>query len=206
MVYAFFEILGIAVAAWVGFGLDMPKPEKRVQLDVFIAAAVGLIVGAKLPVWLSYGFSSDLILSGKSVMGGILGAFIAINVYKYFSKQSNVAFGGRFVIPLAIAIGFGKIGCYFTGCCGGDFLLPPQILESVFQFVAAGFLYLFYRYSKRGDLLFPIYLLAYLVMRFFVEFVRNEPIIWEGMTIYQLMALLFVPVVMFILFRRWRKA
>ena len=165
-----------------------------------MCAFVGAILGAKVPIWLSYGIKNYLI-QGKSVMGGMLGAFIAINLYKMCSGHKG-GFGGRFVIPLAVAIGFGKIGCYLNGCCGGTLAFPVQLIESIFQFVIAICLYQFYQYSKRADLLFPIYLLSYLTMRLLIEFWRVEPRVLFGLTVYQYLALLFIPICIYIIWRR----
>jgi phosphatidylglycerol---prolipoprotein diacylglyceryl transferase len=200
--YSFFSVIGAVAAFLVSKALDMPKPDSRRRLDIYIAAVAGFIIGAKLPVWASYGLRPDLFLSGKSVMGAMLGAFVALNIYKYATGQREEAFGGRFTIPLAVAIGFGKIGCYIYGCCGGNFIVPVQLVESGFQFSMAGLLYLFYRRTGRVDLLFPLYLLAYLVMRFFIEFVRTEPRVLFDLTIYQYLSLLFLPILLSVLHQR----
>lgn len=200
--YFFFEVLGIVAGAFVAWMIKMPAVKSRHKLDVYICGVAGLIIGLKAPVLLSYGFSSDMLINGKSYMGGLLGAFTAINLYKAFSHQTSSSFGGRFVIPLAVAAGFGKIGCYMNGCCGGNFILPVQFVESVFQFVAALLLFLFYFRTKRADLLFPIYLLAYLIMRFLVEFVRTEPRIIGPFTIYHILAIVFIPILIYIISRR----
>ncbi len=200
--YTFFELLGIIVAGFVAWQLKMPKIKSTHKQDVYISGVLGMLIGMKLPVLLSYGFSSDFIFNGKSYMGGVLGAFLGINLYKLLIHQTQSSFGGRFVIPLAIAVGFGKIGCYFNGCCGGHFIIPIQLVESAFQFLMAGLLYLFYKKSNRIDLLFPIYLLSYLMMRFIVEFIRTEPRLIGAFTIYHLLALIFIPVLVVILWRR----
>ena len=190
--------------AFVAWMIKMPAVKSRHKLDVYICGVAGLIIGLKAPVLLSYGFSGDMLINGKSYMGGLLGAFTAINLYKAFSHQTSASFGGRFVIPLAVAAGFGKIGCYMNGCCGGNFILPVQFVESVFQFVAALLLFLFYFRTKRADLLFPIYLLAYLVMRFLVEFIRTEPRVIGPFTIYHILAVIYIPIVFLVLRRRRR--
>ena len=200
--YFFFEVFGIVAGAFVAWMIKMPAVKSRHKLDVYICGVAGLIIGLKAPVLLSYGFSSDMLINGKSYMGGLLGAFTAINLYKAFSHQTSSSFGGRFVIPLAVAAGFGKIGCYYNGCCGGNFILPVQFVESVFQFLAALLLFLFYFRTKRADLLFPIYLLAYLVMRFLVEFVRIEPRVIGPFTIYHILAIVFIPILIYIISRR----
>lgn len=198
--YAICSAIGIAVGGLVAWKLKMPRPPAEVRLPLYVCALWGMLLGAKIPVWLSYGMDG-YIVQGKSVLGGILGAFLAINLYKKCSGNVG-GFGGRFVIPLAVAVGFGKIGCYVNGCCSGTLFVPVQLAESLFQFMLAGGLYLFYRRTKRADLLFPLYLLAYLVMRFCIEFWRTEPRVWCGWTVYQVAGAIFIPVCIFILWRR----
>lgn len=198
--YTFFEIVGIFIAGIVAWQLKMPKI--KYNQDVYISGVIGMLIGMKLPVLISYGFSSDFILHGKSYMGGVLGAFLGINLYKLLTHQTQSSFGGRFVIPLAIAVGFGKIGCYFNGCCSSDFFIPIQLVESAFQFMMAYLLYIFYKKTNRLDLLFPIYLLLYLIIRFVIEFVRIEPRIIGLFTIYHILALIFIPMLIMILRRR----
>jgi phosphatidylglycerol:prolipoprotein diacylglycerol transferase len=186
--------MGVIAALGVSASLNLPRPTKKKRFEIYIAAAAGTLIGAKIPVWISYGLSVDTILSGKSIMGGILGAFLSLNLYKYLTHQGDKAFGGRFAIPLAVAVGFGKIGCYFNGCCAGHWFVPVQLVESAFQFSLAAALFLFYRRTHRIDLLFPIYLLCYLVMRFAIEFIRTEPRVLMNLTIYQWLAMIFCPV------------
>ncbi len=200
--YILFSLIGMVAALGVSTFLDLPKPTRQKRVEIYIAAATGTLIGAKLPVWISYGISRDTILGGKSVMGGVLGAFVALNLYKFLTHQKDEALGGRFAIPLAVAVGFGKIGCYFNGCCAGHFIVPVQLLESAFQFALAGALYLFYCRTHRTDLLFPFYLLAYLVMRFTVEFVRTEPRVLMSLTIYQWLAVIFFPLILSIAWDR----
>lgn len=203
--YSLMSLIGAVAAFATARALAMPRPDAKRRLAIYIAAVAGFVIGAKLPVWLSYGLRADLILDGKSIMGAMLGAFVALNIYKYVSKQRAEAFGGRFAIPLAVAAGFGKIGCYLNGCCGGHFFMPVPLFESGFQFALAGTLYLFWKRTGRIDLLFPLYLTAYIVMRFFIEFVRIEPRLAFGLTIYQYLALLFLPLLLSLLLRRKAK-
>lgn len=202
LAYSLMSLTGMGAAFVTSRWLAMPKPSKKKQLDIYVAAVAGFLVGAKLPVWLSYGFHPALIVDGKSVMGAILGAFVALNVYKRLTHQEDETFGGRFAIPLAVGIGFGKIGCYLYGCCGGHFIVPVQLFESGFNFAAAAALTVFWKRTGRIDLLFPLYLTAYLTMRLLIEFVRGEPRIAFGLTIYQYLALVFLPVFLSILYRR----
>ena len=200
LAYALCSLIGLIAGALVAWKLTMPRPPEVVRIPYYTCAFIGAIVGAKIPIWLSYGFT-NYIIQGKSVMGGMLGAFLAINLYKICSGKKG-GFGGRFVIPLAVAIGFGKIGCYLNGCCSGTLTFPVQLIESVFQFTMAICLYKFYQYTKRADLLFSVYILSYLCMRFSIEFWRVEPRVLFGLTVYQYLALIFIPIFIMIIWRR----
>lgn len=202
LAYSAMTLTGMGAAFATSKALAMPKPPVKTRLDVYVAAMAGFLIGAKLPVWLSYGFHPALIIDGKSVMGAMLGAFVGLQIYKRLSRQEDTAFGGRFAIPLAVGVGFGKIGCWLYGCCGGQFIVPVQLVESGFNFAVATVLYIFYKRTGRIDLLFPLYLAAYLAMRFVIEFVRTEPRIALGLTIYQYLAMAFLPVFVSIIARR----
>ena len=200
--YILFTIIGIIAAFITAKFIGIKRPKGETLLDMYIAGAIGLIIGVKIPVFILYGVSHDTILTGKSVMGGLLGVFIAIHIYKIFSRRKREAFGGGFAIPFAVALGFGKIGCYYNGCCGGDFFIPIQLIESASQFVIAYLLYLFYKRTGRTDLLFPLYMLSYLILRFLAEFIRTPEKLFYGITLYQWLAIIFLPVVCYIIYKR----
>lgn len=205
MVYQLFTILGIIAGFIVAKMQGIKKPSKEVQFDMYLAGGIGLILGVKIPVFILHGISLSTVLTGKSVMGGLLGTFIAIHIYKFFSKKNGQALGGGFAIPFAVALGFGKIGCYFNGCCGGDFPIPVQLMESASQFIVALGLWLFYQKTKRVDLLFPLYMLSYLIIRFLAEFIRTPEKLFFGITLYQWLAIIFLPVVCYIILKRMKK-
>ncbi len=193
--YILFTIIGI-IAGYITFKLlGIKRPKGETLLDMYIVGAIGMIIGVKAPVFILHGISLNTLITGKSVMGGLLGVFIAIHIYKIFSKRKREAFGGGFAIPFAVALGFGKIGCYYNGCCGGDFFIPIQLIESASQFVIAYLLYLFYKRTGRTDLLFPLYMLSYLILRFLAEFIRTPEKLFYGITLYQWLAIIVLPVV-----------
>jgi len=202
LLYQLFTLIGIIAGGIVAKLQGIKRPENPTRLEMYIAGATGLIIGAKLPVFILYGgISQTTILAGKSVMGGLLGTFIAIHIYKWLSK-TKTPLGGGFAIPFAVCLGFGKIGCYFNGCCGGDFFVPIQLIESASQFIVAILLYVFYKKTGRTDLLFPLYMLSYLIIRFIAEFIRtNEPYAF-GLTFYQWLSVMFLPVVCYIIYKR----
>ncbi|MCL2304033.1 MAG: prolipoprotein diacylglyceryl transferase [Planctomycetaceae bacterium] len=204
--YAFWNTTGLLAAFLVSRRLSFPNENRRVSRGMFSAVLIGAILGAKLPVWFAYGFEPMFYWDGKSLFGGLLGGFFGMNFYKAAFRIPGGGFGDRFVIPLCVAVGFGKIGCFYNGCCGGrpfgEFVPPTQLYESAFQFLLAGFFLLMYRLDKGKTVWFPLYMILYMLMRFFMEFLRNEPTAWGFLTVYQILALLFLPVFGITLVRR----
>lgn len=135
--------------------------------------------------------------AGISFAGGlIMGVFLYILSHLLIMKQG---FKGvlkdaeLFVIPLLIAHGFGRIGCFFAGCCYGKPsdsifavtfpegslqheqygyitpVLPTQLFESAFLFMFSAII--FWKVPKYR---LPIYLMGYGVFRFNLEFLRGD--------------------------------
>lgn len=186
--------------------MAVPKPPQHT--DIMIAAIIGLLIGAKIPIWLSYGFSGYLIY-GKSFLGGLLGAFLAINIYKLITRQSGNSFWRQTGYSVSRGGGVWQNRLLAEGCCAGKELnlwgmekYPVQLLESFFQFAAAFLLWRLYQKPQYRSLLFPFYALGYLTMRFFIEYWRVEPVIWGNMTVYQLLSLIFIPVFLTICWQR----
>jgi len=206
VLYAFLNAVGLLSAYLVSRRLR--QTAKSPSRAMVAAVIVGGILGAKIPVWVAYGFVPQFYWDGKSLFGGLLGGFLAMNIYKAVCRISDGGFGDRFVIPLCLAAGFGKLGCFFNGCCGGcevfGIVHPVQLYESVFQFLLAVFFFMLYRFNYANGLRFPLYMIFYMTMRFFIEFLRNEPAMLFGLTIYQLLALFLLPVFGMIVWQRRR--
>ena len=200
--YFFFTLIGIFAGIITAKLVKIKRPNSEVLFEMYFIGAIGLLIGVKLPVFILYGISYDTIITGKSVMGGLLGTFLAMHFYKFIAKKKNTALGGSFAIPFAVALGFGKIGCYFNGCCAGKSYIPIQLIESALQFIVAICLFIFYKKTKRTDLLFPIYIFSYLILRFIAEFVRFPEKIFCGLTLYQWLSVIFTPIVCYIIYKR----
>lgn len=48
-----------------------------------------------------------------------------------------------------------KVGCYINGCCGGKFIIPIQLIESFFNFIA--YLYIYYLFCKNSNNMVIVY-------------------------------------------------
>lgn len=180
--------LGMIVAGLVRFLLPIQNvPHSRSGFVIF-PAFIGLVVGAKLPVLLSYGLRPEFAATGKSVLGALVGAYLAVRLAKWWTGQSWKGGGDAFVLPLAAGIGVGRIGCLLNGCCWGAGGFPAPLLEIAFHSTAFAVFCLFRSRHVAEGAWFPLYLGAYCLFRFFAEFIRVEPRVLAGLTVYQWIA------------------
>jgi len=132
----------------------------------------------------------NLILNGGFVFyGGLFGVLIALKIYAKRSKYDEKIIFPIIIPAIPLFHSFGRIGCLFAGCCYGKLLespiilfngvyidrIPTQASEAVFELII--FFLLFEIEKKRHDCdLLKIYLLAYAVFRFVLEFFRGDEI------------------------------
>lgn len=133
--------------------------------------------------------------SGFVIFGAIIAGAIGVYVYSR-RKQWKLLKILDLVIPsVALAQGFGRIGCFLAGCCYGRAtaspfgvrfrenslaptdacLLPTQIYSSIFDFALAAFLLWYSKKEKSEGRVFSMYLILYSIGRFAVEFLRDDP-------------------------------
>jgi prolipoprotein diacylglyceryltransferase len=179
-------------------------------LYIAAAAAVGGILGAKLPIWVANykllfaGGSPQLWLSGRTIVGGIIGGAVAVWLTK---RRLGIKrkLGNYLVAPVCIGIFFGRIGCFLTGCCYGastslpwgvDFgdgvaRHPTQLYEALLVLAVFGYALVMKDRYAPGEL-FKRFMIVYFVWRFVVEFVRVNPVAFAWLTYYQLVAVVVV--------------
>ena len=137
----------------------------------------------------SRGFRFD---GSITFIGGLIGgaAFFLV-VYLIFKRRIDGKLSDALpIIPCAITIahGFGRIGCFFAGCCYGRetecFLgvkfpmlprpvHPTQLYEAAFLFLLFAVMsYLVLKKGFRHNM--SVYLVSYGVFRFAVEFLRDD--------------------------------
>ena len=180
--------LGMAVAVLVRWLLPTPNVPRSRSAFVIFPAFIGLVVGAKLPVLISYGLRPEFIVTGKSVLGALIGAYLAVRLAKWRTGQSWKGGGDAFVLPLAAGLAVGRIGCLLNGCCWGANGFPAPLLEIAFHATAFAVFYVLRSRRIAEGAWFPVYLGAYCLFRFWVEFIRIEPPVAAGLTVYQWIA------------------
>ncbi|MBN1673849.1 MAG: prolipoprotein diacylglyceryl transferase [Kiritimatiellae bacterium] len=166
-------------------------------------------------------------------LGGCLGAFIFSRIRHY--RLWPVADFAITAIPLAHA--FGRVGCFLNGCCYGspyDGWLavrypdrwapeplrvagqarsmpvhPVQLYESAFNVLLWLALLHAYRRRRKDGSIFGLYLVAYPIWRFAIEFLRGDPRVRVlGLSVYQWgsMLLLLIGAVLLLKLPRRRSA
>jgi len=182
--YALFQVLALLAA----FALRRPSTlPPRQRAAVIAGALLGAALGAKLPFVIFAGespFTLNLWLrDGKTLLSGLAGGYLGVELAKALAGVREKT-GDGFALPLAVAVGVGRIGCFFNGCCTAPGLAIP-LWESAFHLTAALTLWRLERAGRFRWQLLKLYLITYAIFRFFIEFVRTEPRIWAGFTAYQ---------------------
>lgn len=206
--YEFFVTLGLVLGLGVCFwGVRrQTRLAESSMLYIVAVAVLGGALGAKIPVWLlnfpkpRTAFPSlEALLSGRTILGGIIGGTLAVN---WFKKNAGITgkFGNPIAPGLALGMAVGRLGCLCKGCCYGrpthaawgfdfgDHILrhPTQLYDGLFNLLLFVYLLTLRKNDPAPGRLFQIYVSAYLGFRFLVEFVREEPTVWLGMTAAQM--------------------
>ena len=162
-----------------------------------VAIALGFGAATLFQSFYNYLDSGVWKWGGMTFMGGLIGGVVTFLAgYFIFRKRLE----GRLVdiislLPCCIVIAhaFGRIGCLMAGCCHGKYLgpsyvvggvymdphgavagyyVPTQLYEALFLF--ALFAILSVLYFKKCNIIMALYLNAYGLWRFFVEFLRTD--------------------------------
>ncbi len=126
---------------------------------------------------------------GIILYGGLIGGLIGFIFFIKLNKLSFLPTLDLFVPAMALAQGFGRLGCFLNGCCyGADCTLPwavkfpfigakvhpTQLYEALFCFILSAFLYrLWKRKLAAGHVAFA-YFAIYPIGRFLIEFFRGD--------------------------------
>lgn len=132
---------------------------------------------------------------GFVVYGGIVCGLGAGYLYCRRKALPFLRWVDCFIPGVALAQGFGRIGCFLAGCCfgkptesvlgvvfpagsmapAGIPLWPTQLFSAAGDFLLAGVLLLAEKRSRGDGLLAGLYLLLYSAGRFLIEFLRADP-------------------------------
>lgn len=211
-VHGLFVALGVFAAMLVFVAEARRRGAVNEQSVVAVAGAlVGGAIGMRLSGWARHlDFSANHSLAqawefgSRSILGGLLGAYLGVLIAKRLGGYRGKT-GDLFAPAVALGMAVGRIGCHLTeapgrpttlpwgvhapattpecpGCLAGQAMHPSFLYEIAFQLAAfAVLLYLRNRITRPGEL-FVIYIAAYAVFRFLVEFTRANETVWLDLT------------------------
>lgn len=203
--YGLLMYFGIIVSS--GIGIFLCKKRKFPVWDLVGAggyAMIGGMIGSKIffliVSWkqiMELHLSLEAIIKGGFVFyGGLIGGFLGIVIYAKQFQMKLLDFLDLFAVPLPLGHAFGRLGCFFGGCCYGmeyhGFgqkvyhsssnlntpleipLFPVQIVSSIGLFLLFVTLLIVFFKSNKVGFATCIYAIAYPVLRFLVEFLRGD--------------------------------
>lgn len=212
------ELFSIGPITFYGYGLmiaigimaaylNTERLAKKAGLDhepVFSILIIGVgfgILGAKLLYYITV--LDEIIVNprillnisdGFVVYGGVILGIVAAAVYCRKKGLPFLNYLDCAAPSIALAQGFGRIGCFLAGCCYGTQmdlpisitfthssyapngvpLFPSQIVSSVFDFLNFAVLCVLLRHNKQPGKIGAYYLIFYSIGRFIIEFFRGD--------------------------------
>ncbi|MER7796594.1 prolipoprotein diacylglyceryl transferase family protein [Microbacterium sp. NPDC096154] len=188
-----------------------------------LGALFGAAVLARLGTWAQHldpsrnlSLVDQLAYGNASMLSALVGAWLGVHVAKRIVRYPHRS-GDLFAPAVALAMAIGRIGCLltekpgtptgtgwgivldadaaaYTGGPAGVPLHPSFVYEIVFHAAAFAVLWFWLRHRAiaPGETL-TLYIAAYGLFRFLVEFVRGNEVAWIGMTRPQLFLLATLP-------------
>lgn len=203
--YGFFAALGgLSAILWLRRhreGLGVTDNEFWAAMWTLL---LGGIVGAKgffvilgwhhyargeLRFWADFG-------TGFVFFGGLVGAVVAGLVFARVRRLDFLRGADYFAVALPLGHAFGRLGCFFQGCCGGQPPHPVQLYEAAGLVVIAGVGRWVLSRVESGRLgsgaAFAAYLVTYGLLRLLLDPLRADgrPERWLGLSAQQGLALM----------------
>lgn len=189
--------------------------------DFLFYIIIAGIVGARLLyVLINFGYfysnpfeTFKLWNGGLVYYGGFLTALLFAVIYLKNKKILMLAAADIFAPAVALGHFFGRIGCFFSGCCYGrdcDLFIalnnkyPTQLFEAFCNLAIFFILHKFNKKTHKPGLTFFLYLIIYPAVRFIIEFFRGDDrgMFIIGLSAGQLISIaIMIPAVLTVIFK-----
>lgn len=171
---------------------------------VILGCILGAAVGNKAAHWIYHADhwhllkeSPWLIFQGQSIVGGLLGGLIGVEIGKKFVGVTEST-GDRFVTPILVGLIIGRIGCFITGLADdtygnptslpwavdfGDGIPrhPTQLYDIGFALIALALLHHYKPLlARESGLQFKLMLAGYLLWRLAIDALKPVPYAYPG--------------------------
>lgn len=210
-----FEIFGITIHSYglmIGIGIlcayylaEYRAKKRHIDSEVLVNLMFQILiygfVSAKLLYYLT---TIDQIIADPSILldigngfvvyGGIIGGIVGGYLFAKKHQLDFLEYTDLILPSVALAQGFGRIGCFLAGCCygaetssplsvvfpqgslapSGVHLIPTQLYSSAFDFLLCIALISIAKKVHQKGYITSFYMIAYSVGRFLIEFFRSD--------------------------------
>ena len=230
--YWFFLVLGIIATILFsiirrekyGFGIVFSLV---FPIFFFLQALVGAKFLFGLEKVIASGKLSTFNMNGQSLYGTLFTTFSLAPIVSVLTRK-KLSLIYDYIAPLwMILLIFCRMGCFTDGCCGANmiiaggqaFYLPVQLFEMIFDLGVLALLFswennklTWYKEESNSEkpnlyhgTLFFVMLALYGLYRFVLEFFRNNPVMFLGMTFGQIYCVIIIIVAGLVLLYSSRK-
>ncbi len=167
-------------------------PANLIGYSMFLNIVMTLC-GAKMYSVFTSGFKQNILNSGISSLGGVIGLFAGTILFGYIYREGRKEFLKTYTLVVPLMYSIAKIGCYLMGCChgipydgplcvsyqndliqGGPYF-PVQLSETVVFLLIFLICLGIYR-SKHTDYVVPAVMILCAIGKFSLEYLREEHI------------------------------
>lgn len=224
-IYLFGMMIAIGLAIGLYLFLKVAKSKglnDKVLLDGVLLAFLGGVIGARVIYVLvynpSYYFANPIEIlylhnGGLSIHGGLVGGFIVGIFYLRWVKipiWKTLDLAAPFII---LTQGISRIGCDVFGYptssdplwaikVDGVLLHPVQAYEFTLNYLLFGYLWLRLQSSAYQGQVFLHYLVGFLTIRGIVEFFRDNPLLFDIISVSHVMSILGILIVYLLMLYR----
>jgi prolipoprotein diacylglyceryltransferase len=216
--HTLFELLAYTTATQIYRLARKRTPGPSLSIDhtliLLTAAICGAWLGSKLlaiaespDAYLPHLLEPRILWEGKTIAGGILGAWLAVELAK-LPLRLPYRTGDAFVPALTAGIAIGRIGCFLEGLPDHTFGLPSnlpwaidfgdhiprhptQLYESLFALTAWTLILTLVKPSPHARR-FRYFILAYFTFRLCIEFLKPRDHTYAGLSAIQWASLLAI--------------
>ncbi len=190
---------GVQLYRWQRRRARQPALLQPGSFAVVVGCILGAAIGNKLVFWIEMphlwqGTVPDwrLIASGQSIVGGLLGGLIGVEIAKKLTGIRRST-GDQFILPLVAGTVVGRIGCFLAGLHDGTYGVPTalpwgvdfgdgiarhptQVYDMLFVLGVGSLLWRWRAPLARSPgLAFKLYLASYLAWRLVVDGIKPVP-------------------------------
>lgn len=200
--YGVFVFLGVVAGYFVA---AREAQKEGIDKNIFSKIAFWLIISAFLGAKILYILVEfkyflkaplTMIRTGFVFYGGIISAIVCLYFLTKKYKINFLQFADIVVLGIPLGHAFGRLGCFFYGCCYGKAyelgigllfppgspagfwglkVLPTQLISSLVLLLIFFGLFSLIKFKKFDGQIFFCYLVFYGLFRFIIEFFRGDP-------------------------------